>query len=183
MATAKQINQAPTRLIATCVFGTALAVVGTTTSGFNTTGTPGVSVDGRAFALTAQTSTVLAALLGSDLPNITLNGASSANPYLQPSGLAGFYVQPASTTVYYVVGVNQSGTWKVVQGTYDGQQVAPTGYTVLGKSEIPDVPAGFAPVFVIKVLSGGAAFTVGTTALTGISTFLNVSVLPILSTF
>lgn len=194
----KQIPFGPNRLVANMCFGSVLAVIGGTATAFTTTGTPSVSVDGTVFALTAQTNTALTPLSASDLPT------SGAN-WAQPSGLTGstaatgFYTQPANTTVYYVIGVNASGSWRVVQGLFDNRSpqsaaldpqglsasggVISTGYTVGGKSVIPDVPDGFTPVAVVKVVSGGALFTPGTTALTGLATFKNVSVIPSAETF
>lgn len=177
-----QITSIPERVVANMCFGPALAVVNV--AAFNTTGTPAVSVDGTTFALTAQTGTALAALTAANLP------ASQAN-WVQPSGLTGFYSHPtaaslgvSSVTVYYVVGVIAAGTWLVVQGTYDGQQLSNTagGYGVVGKSIIPDVPDGFTPVFVIKLVTT-AAFVPATTTMASISTFKNVSVLPVAKTF
>jgi hypothetical protein len=176
MSQANQLTSIPARMVSNMCFGTVLAVVGGTTSAFTTTGTPAVSVDGKTFALTAQTSTALSALAASDLPTALAN-------WVQPSGTAGFYVQPASTTVYYLIGVNGSGTWKVIQGTYDNQPLPLNGNGAVGKSVIPDAPDGFTTVSVMKIVSGGSAFTPATTALTSISTFLNVSVLPSYRTF
>lgn len=165
------------RAIANLCLVKVAAVIGATTSAFTTTGVGAATVNGFMVALAAQTNTVLSALLGSDL------AAGLAN-WLQPSGLTGFYVQPAGTTAYYVIGVTAAGTWKVVQGTYDGQVIgAVTGYPTAGKSVIPDVPNGFTPVTVMKVVSGGSSFTPGTTALTGVATFRDVGVLPVDATF
>lgn len=176
MSKSNHLTSLAARLAVNACFGAVLAVIGGTAAAFSTTGTPAVTVNGRVFALTAQINTALSALAATDLP------AAQAN-YVQPSGSLGFYVQPAGTTVYYVIGVNAAGTWKVVQGTYDGQQIGMPGYTALGKSVIPDVPDGFVPVAVLKVVTAGSTFTPGTTALTGIGTFINVSHLPVDQTF
>jgi hypothetical protein len=178
MSKASHLGSAALRLIANMCLTRVAAVIGATTSAFTTTGVGAATVNGFMVALAAQTNTALSALAAADMP------AALAN-WLQPSGLAGFYVQPANTTVYYVIGVTAGGTWKVVQGTYDGQVIgAVTGYPTAGKSVIPDVPdAGFTPVTVMKVASGGATFTPGTTALTGIATFKDVGVLPVDATF
>lgn len=179
----KQIPFGPGRLMGSMCFGAVLAVIGGTATAFTTTGTPAVSVDGKVFALTAQTNTALSALAAADLPSAT--GAQ----FLQPSGQTGFFSHPtaaslgvASVTVYYVIGVTAAGTWKVVQGTYDNQDIGVNGYTVKGKSIIPDVPDGFTPVTVMKVVTT-AAFVPGTTALTGLATFENCSVLGAHETF
>lgn len=177
MSKANQLTSMPARLAANMCFGSVAAVVGATTSAFTTTGTPGVSHDGIITTLSAQTNTALTALAAADLP-------SAFAQFVQPSGNLGFYVQPAGTTVYYVIGVTAGGAWRVVQGTYDGQPISNIGISSVGKSEIPDVPtSGFTPVAVMKIVSGGSAFTPGTTALTSISTFRNVSVLPVGGTY
>lgn len=191
MALARHLNTAQDRLQANQCLGNVAAVIGATTTAVTTSGTPSISVGGLLTALTAQTNLALSALAGSDLPNVSINGASVTNPWVQPRGVAGFYVQPANTTVYYVLGVTAGGTWKVVQGTYDGQDLTnASGYVGKGASVIPDVPDGFVPVAVIKVASGGATFTVGTTSLGtggqtsgGVATIRNVNVLPVASTF
>jgi len=186
----KQLNFGPTRLIANMCFGTVLAVIGATAAAFTTTGTPSVSVDGKTFALTAQTNTPLAALAAANLP------AATGAQYTQPSGLLGFYTQPANTTVYYVIGVIAAGTWLVVQGTFDPKvqsatldpmQIGATGGVQggygSGKSIIPDVPEGFVPVAIMKVITAGSTFVPATTALTGIATFQNCSLLGVFETF
>jgi len=168
-----------------------VAVIGATTTAITTSGTPSISVGGILTALTAQTNLALSALAGSDLPTVSINGSSVTNPWVQPQGVPGFYVQPASTTVYYVIGAIAAGTVKVVQGTYDNQDITlASGYVGKGKSVIPDAPDGFVPVAVIKVASGSSTFTVGTTSLGtggqtsgGVATIKNVNVLPVGSTF
>jgi hypothetical protein len=191
MALARHLNTAPDRLQANQCLGNVVAVIGSTTTAVTTSGTPSISVGGLLTALTAQTNLALSALAGSDLPTVSVNGASVTNPWVQPRGVAGFYVQPANTTVYYVLGANAAGTWKVIQGTHDGQDLTnASGYVGKGASVIPDAPDGFVPVAVIKVASGGATFTVGTTSLGtggqasgGVATIRNVNVLPVASTF
>jgi len=166
-----QVPFGPNRLIGNMCLGAALAVIGSTASAFTTTVAVPVVIDGVLQTLGAQTNTALAALVDADLP-------ASSRPYLQPSGLSGFYSQPAGTTVYYVIGVNAAGTVKVVQGTFAGQQVVANGYTVQGDGSVPDVPDGFVPFAILKVVTAGSAFVPGTTALTSIGTFRNISVLP-----
>lgn len=191
MPLAKHLNSAADRLQANSCLGNVVAVIGATTTAITTSGTPSISVGGILTALTAQTNLALSALAGSDLPTVSINGSSVTNPWVQPQGVPGFYVQPASTTVYYVLGANAAGTWKVIQGTYDNQDITlASGYVGKGKSVIPDAPDGFVPVAVIKVASGSSTFTVGTTSLGtggqtsgGVATIKNVNVLPVGSTF
>lgn len=88
----------------------------------------------------------------------------------------GAYVQPANTSVYYTLGVNAAGTIAVVQGSYAGQTFGtdPTvgvgsgsnmGTSFRGSGDIPDVPDGYTAFGLLKVVTGAATFTPGTTAL------------------
>lgn len=179
MSTARHLSSLPLRLIANmCLGAMGSTIANTAAAKVDALTAVKATVGGFMVSVAAQDELVIAALAASDLPT------SQAN-WLQPTGLPGFYVQPAGTTVYYVFGTNSAGTVKCVQGTYDGQVLNPaSGYTQLGKSVIPDVPAeGFTPLFVMKVVSGGSAFTPATTALTGIATFKDVGVLPVDTTF
>jgi hypothetical protein len=178
MSLARHLSSFPLRLIANmCLGKMGSTIANTTASKVDALTAVTVTIGGFAVAVAAQDELVLAALAASDLPT------SQAN-WVPPWGLPGFYTQPAGTTAYCVFGANAAGTVKVVQGTYDGQILSPaSGYTQLGKSVIPDVPDGFTPVFVMKVISGGAVFTPATTALTGIATFKDVGVLPVDTTF
>lgn len=116
-------------------------------------------VDGIFYNKAALSAQALSALAASDLP-------ASLSNWLQPSGLNGaFYVQPTGKTVYYVLAMNAAGTVKVVQGTYDGQELLPGVNSAVGKSIVPDVPAPFVPFGLIKVVTGSATFTPATTAL------------------
>ncbi len=178
MATLKQVPSAVQRLLGNMCYGKmGAAIANIAAAKIDALTAVVATVGGIMVTVAAQDELVIAALAAANLP-----AASGAN-YVQPSGLTGFYVQPANTTVYYVFGVIAAGTVLCVQGTYDGQQISPIGYTALGKSVIPDVPDGFTPLFVMKVASGGATFTPATTALTGIATFRDVGVLPVDSTF
>lgn len=167
-----QIPFGPNRIDGNMCLTSGLAVIGGTATAFSTTVIVSYVIDGVIRALAAQTNTALSALVAADLP-----AATGAN-YLQPSGRTGFYTQPIGTTAYYLIGVIAAGTVRVVQGTYVGQQLEPAGYTVLGDGNTPDAPDGFVPFAVMKVVSGVAIFTPGTTALTGIATFLNIACIP-----
>lgn len=202
MSKALHLNTSAQRLMANMALGSVAAVIGATTTAITTSGTPALTFDGILSAATAQTNLALLPLTAADL-------ASNYANWAQPSGLTaataagGFYVQPANTTVYYVVVITPAGNWRVVQGTFDQkvqsttldpQQVGATGgifggYAV-GKSVIPDVPDGVVPVAIIKVVSGGSTFTVGTTSLGtagqssgGVATIKNVTLLPAAGTF
>ncbi len=105
------------------------------------------------------------------------------------NGVAGSgYVQPANTTVFYTLGLNAAGTLCSVQGSYSGQKLSsdPTvgvgqavaGATWVGDGSIPDVPSGYTAFGIVKVTTAGSTFTPGTTALTGLGTFYDVTTLP-----
>lgn len=103
------------------------------------------------------------------------------------------YVQPAGVTAYLTLALNAAGTVAVVQGTYAGQKPAadPTigvgsaynnGTSFIGRGAVPDLPAGYTPIGVIKVVTAGAAtFTPGTTLLDAANvtaTYFDVCLLP-----
>lgn len=105
---------------------------------------------------------------------------------------AGGYVQPANTTVYYTIGLNAAGTVSVTQSSFAGQILntdptvggGPTsnmGTTFVGSGHIANPPAGYTAVGLIKVVTGAATFTAGTTALDAANvtaTFYDISVIP-----
>ena len=102
-----------------------------------------------------------------------LTGVTTTGPLVG----GGTYVQPAATTVYYVLALNAAGTLVVTQGSYSGQPLGQPA--VYGDGSPPDVQdLTLCPVCVIKVVTAGSTFTLGTTALTGISTFFNIASLP-----
>lgn len=103
------------------------------------------------------------------------------------------YAQPASTTAYLVLGVNAAGTVCVVQGTFDGQILAPAptaglgaftnaGAQLVGDGRIPSLPDGFAPFGLIKVVTGASVtFTPGVTNLNAAGltlTFWDIGLIP-----
>jgi hypothetical protein len=183
MALARHLNTAPDRLQANMALGNAAVALGTDAATLDSSAIP-IAHGGIVTTLAAMNETALSALAGSDLPTVSINGASATNPWVQPRGVAGFYTQPAATTVYYVIGAIAAGTVKVVQGTYDNQDLTnASGYVGKGKSVIPDVPDGFTPFCVIKIVTVASTFVPATTALTSISTIKNVNVLPVASTF
>lgn len=190
MSKANQLTSMPLRLIANqCLGKMGATIANTTASKVDALTAVNVTIGGVMSAVAAQDELVMTALAASDLPTALTN-------WVQPTGRTGFYTQPANTTVYYVFGWNGTAM-KVVQGSFDPaaaqnttldpMQVGPLGGMLtpyaLGKSVIPDVPDGFTPCFVMKVVTGGAAFVPGTTALTGIATFKDVGVLPVDGTF
>lgn len=107
--------------------------------------------------------------------------------------VAAGYVQPAGVTAYLTLALNAAGTVAVVQGTYAGQKagsdpavgVGPAynqGTSFIGSGAVPDLPAGYAAIGVMKVVTTGAAtFTPGTTVLDAANvavTYFDVSLLP-----
>lgn len=108
------------------------------------------------------------------------------------NAIAAGYVQPANTTVYYTVALDGSGTVAVVQGTYAGQQinqpdptkgigVGTAGASSFGDGAVPDVPAGYTAIGILKVALGATTFTPGTTLLDAANvtvTYIDVAVLP-----
>lgn len=106
---------------------------------------------------------------------------------------ASVYTQPSSTTVYYVLGVNAAGTVAVVQGTFQGQNLVPpvtsgvgplanSGTSFVGDGSVPSLPDGFAPLGLLKVVTGASAtFTPGTTLLNAAgltNTFWDINLIP-----
>lgn len=195
MSKANSLTSLAARLAANMNFAKMGAAIANTAAAKVDALTAGVgSINGIMVTLAAQDELVLSALAAADLPSAQAN-------YVQPSGLTGFYTQPAGTTVYYVIGAIAAGTFKVVQGTFtpvavqnttlDPMQMSASGgiasagggFYALGKSVIPDVPDGFLPTAVMKVVTSGSAYVPGTTALTGLATFKDVSVLPVAETF
>jgi len=173
MALARHLNSTPERLLANMALGNAAVALGTDTAKLDSSAIP-ISHGGVITTLAAMNEVALSALAGSDLPTVSVNGASVTNPWVQPRGIAGFYTQPANTTAYYVIGAIAAGTVKVVQGTYDGQDLTnASGYVGKGKSAIPDVPDGFTPFCVIKIVNASSTFVPATTSLSDISTIKN----------
>lgn len=195
MSKANSLTSLAARLAANMSFAKMGTAIANTSAAKVDALTAGVgSINGKMVTLAAQDELVLSALAAANLPTAQAN-------YVQPSGLTGFYTQPANTTVYYVIGAIAAGTFKVVQGTFDPRALQDTtadpmqlsvsggiasaggGFYALGKSVIPDCPDGFLPTAVMKVVTAGSAFVPATTALTGLATFIDVSVLPVAETF
>lgn len=87
-------------------------------------------------------------------------------------------------THYYVFALSSAGAVVTFQGTYDGQDLTMRGGGVAkGKSVIPNVPDGFVPFAIAKVVSTGAtAWVPGTTLWSTVGgntvTITNVGVMP-----
>lgn len=91
---------------------------------------------------------------------------------------------PTGKTAYFTLGVNASGTICVSQGSYAGENLSQffMGTTAVGDGAVPDVPSGYTPIGVIKVVNASAGdFVAGTTNLNtaGLTnTYTDVAVLP-----
>jgi hypothetical protein len=160
MSKLSQVNDGVLRtLLANFAMTRGAIAIGTVKSGFNTTAAVVHSIGGIVRSLAALTSQAL--VTGGDA----------------------FRVQPANTTVYYSVGVNAAGTVNVVQGRYLGEEfLAPTGMSLRGNGTVPPLPDTHAPFAVIKVVTGAATFTPGTTlfdASNVTTTFMDVTRLPV----
>lgn len=90
--------------------------------------------------------------------------AADATQQALITGQSTFYVQPISTTVHYVIGIDSGGTVKCFQGTYADQSFTPFSSN-LGTGDVPDIGDSYAPIGMIKVVTGSATFTPATTAL------------------
>lgn len=151
------------RVDANMCFNSGAIVIGATATAFTTGAAINYSVDGTFYQKTAMTNQALAA----------------------PAGFPALRTQPANTTAFYTLALDAAGNPVVFQGGFKGELINNpiSGMSVYGDGVIPDAPDGFTPFAVMKIVSGGAAFVPGTTALTGIATFRNVSVLPAADTF
>lgn len=127
----------------------------------------------------AAVNTTAAAVFAID--GIIRNKAAMTSEVLV-SGGAPFKVQPVNTTVYYVLALNAAGTVHCFQGTYAGEEIlSPTGMSLRGDGSVPDIPDGYAPFGMIKVVTGSAAFTPATTLLDAANitfTFYDLMCLP-----
>lgn len=147
-------------------------------------------------AATVKTTNAIEFSIDGVIYNKTALSAQSIVPtgYMfnwQGTAVSAFSVQPVNVTVYYVLALDASGNVNVVQGNYSGQKLSmdPTvgvgqsvaGATWVGNGQVPDVPAGLTPFGMIKVATGSATFTPGTTALDASNitfTFYDLQVLP-----
>ena len=144
-----------------------------------------LAIDGTAAQHVQTTNAIEYSVDGVIYNKAALNDQSIAVTHRWNGEAGSGYVQPANTTVYYTLGLNSAGTLCCVQGSYSGQKLSqdPTvgvgqsvaGATWVGDGSIPDVPSGYTAFGVVKVASGGATFTAGTTALTTIGSFFDLA--------
>lgn len=142
-----------------------------------------VTVSSHVLAATGAAATVATTgAIVSRIDGITRSRAALAGQSLVPThdifgnASTAVYTQPIGTTAYMVLGVNAAGAIAVVQGTYAGQNLVPpvtsgvgalanAGTSFVGDGSIPNLPEGFAPFGLIKVVTSSATFTPGTTLL------------------
>lgn len=107
--------------------------------------------------------------------------AVTVNPFGVTHGLA--YPLPTGKTCYYAIGLDASGNYCVTQGSYVGQVITgQMGATAIGDGAMPDVPAGFTLVGLMKMVNTSVGdFIIGTTLLnvSGLTqTYKDVSLMP-----
>lgn len=131
--------------------------------------TKGVLAINAASAATVKTTNALTYSVAGQLYSKAALAAQSIAVTHDARGQAsGAYVQPVSTTVFYTVALNAAGTVSVSQGDFAGRDLSQqaSGAYVRGDGLVPDAPAGYTPIGVIKVTTNGSTtFTPGTTAL------------------
>ncbi len=165
------------------------ALTATTVSshGFGATGGAGV-------ATVRTTSAIISQIGGVTRTRAALAGQSLAPTHdIFGNANTSRYTQGANTTVYYVLGVDAAGSVAVVQGTFAGQNLVPpvtagvgalanSGTSFVGDGGIPNLPEGFAPFGLMKVVAGGSgSFNPGTTGLdaAGLTfTFWDINLIP-----
>lgn len=152
-----------------------LAATGGSTATVNTTGAIVSRIDGITRSRAALSAQSL-------LPTHDVFGNANAGAVTVPIG----------NTIYLVLGVNASNQIAVVQGTFAGQNLVPQatagvgaltqgGTSFVGDGSIPNVPDGFAPFGLVKVVTTSAAYTPGTTNLNtaGIAfSFFDIALIP-----
>lgn len=171
MSTLKNVTSADLRRAVgdRCLVYSTIAINAGSAATVKTTGAVIYTVDGVVYskaALSAQAITVTHDQFGRDV---------STSPSLAK------YVQPASTTVYYVLALNAAGTVASIQGGYNGQSITYNGQAFTSAGVMPEVPVGYTPFAVLKVVTGATTFDPATTALDAANvtvTYFNVSTLP-----
>lgn len=145
--------------------------------GATTTSAHVLAATGGATATVATTGVVI-----SQIDGVTRSRAALAAQSLAPThsifgeASTAVYAQPIGTTAYLTLGVSAAGTIAVVQGTFAGQNLVPSatsglgalsnaGTNLVGDGSIANLPDGFAPLGLVKVVTNSAAFTPGTTLL------------------
>ena len=160
----------PGRQFGQMCFTKAARAIGTAPTGFNTTGTTTYTIDGVFKTFAAQTSRAFV----SPAP---LNSAGTAT-----DTAPGYVVQGVNSTIYYTVGVDVNGNFGVAQGQPNGPVTSPIGIGAYGSGNVPDLPMGWCPFGLVKVVTtASTTFTPGTTALNaaGITaTFYDQALIP-----
>ena len=91
------------------------------------------------------------------------------------TGTNGFNTLPAGKTCYFVIVLDISGNYFVVQGTYAGQTF--TAFkNVLGSGDVPDisVPSKYCPIAILKCVNATNPFIPATTSFAAAGVTLTV---------
>lgn len=163
-------SSVPGRQFGQMCFTKAGLAIGTAPTGFNTTGTTTYTIDGVFKTFGGQVSRAFASPAPLDAAGVA---TEPAKPYT---------AQGVSQTVYYTVGVDVNGNFGVAQGEPNGPVTSPIGIGGYGSGNVPDLPRGWCPFGLIKVVTNGTTtFTPGTTALNAAgvtSTFYDLALIP-----
>lgn len=133
-----------------------------------------------AAAATIKTATGLLFSIG----GILYSAAALANRALTVvPGASPLYTIPAGQTSYVLVVVNAAGTAFALQSDFKGRDLSFLGRIDKGDGTIPEVPTGYAPLGLIKiVVNPGQTFTPGVDALDAVAkaavTFYDIQIVP-----
>lgn len=175
MASLQDLRTSAQRAPGNMTFVSGLLAAGTTAGKFKTvTNTIVYLFDGQFKSYAPTDDIAFAAPTSSQLPNSYQQWALYSLSATYPA---------AASTFYMVLAFDSAGTVTVFQGSYSGQDLAFRGGVGKGDGLIPQIPDGFVPFGIIKVVhSAASTFVPGTTALTTSGnrtvTFYNVSLLP-----
>ena len=140
---------------------------------------PVLAISGAGAATVSTTNAIVYTIDGRIYNKAALSAQSIATI---ATGAPAEYLQPASTTVYYALCLDSSGNVRFVQGTYAGQTFLTAGRVDKGLGGVPDIPDGYCPFGLIKVVTNASTtFNIGTTLLdaAGLTvTFIDISQLP-----
>lgn len=93
-----------------------------------------------------------------------------------------FYALPVNSTGYILLIANAAGTVFAIQSQHKGRDLSFMGRPDKGDGMVPEAPAGYAPIGLIKAVTNGATtFLPGTDALdkAGVTfTFYDLSIVP-----
>lgn len=145
-----------------------------------------LAATGGAFATVASTGTILFSNGGLALSKAALAAQSITATHFNDgkTPVTASQALPTGKTCYYVLGLSAAGAVCVSQGTFVGQNLSQfnMGTSAVGDGSVPDVPAGFTPIGVIKMVNTSVGdFIAGTTLLNvaGLTaTYTDLSLMP-----